>query len=266
VINAGDEFGRELSQQVQERGGRVISFGEVEGADYRLRSAAWTLDSGLFEIEAPRGTLRLPTRLPGTYNGLNVAASLAAADALGLDPQRSAEAIGAMPGVPGRFEPIHCGQPFDVVVDFAHTPDGIAHALGAARAILEQRGAGRLLVVLAALSVLEPAQREEMGREAGIEADQLILTTDRRGAGQPSEVAGDLIEGAVDAGAEPVVIPDRRRALENALGEATPGDLVAILGRGPVDGPLFDPHGRSLPFDDREIVRELLREQVAKPT
>jgi UDP-N-acetylmuramoyl-L-alanyl-D-glutamate--2,6-diaminopimelate ligase len=209
--------------------------------------------------------LSLPTRLPGAYNGLNVAAALAAADALGLDLQRSAEAIAAMPGVPGRFEPVRCGQPFDVVVDFAHTPDGIAQALQAARDILRRRGAGRLHVVLGALSVLGPAQREQMGRAAGGEADRLTLTTDRRAAGQPSDVPRDLIRGAEGAGAHPVVIPDRRLALESALAEAAPGDLVGILGRGSVDGPLFDPDGNSRPFDDREVTGELLRELAGQP-
>jgi UDP-N-acetylmuramoyl-L-alanyl-D-glutamate--2,6-diaminopimelate ligase len=120
-------------------------------------------------------------------------------------------------------------------------------------------------VVLGALSVLEPAQRAQMGRAAGGEADRLTLTSDRRAAGQPAEVPRDLIRGAEGAGAHPVVIGDRRLALERALGEAAPGDLVAILGRGSVDGPLFDPDGASRPFDDREVAGELLRELAGQP-
>jgi UDP-N-acetylmuramoyl-L-alanyl-D-glutamate--2,6-diaminopimelate ligase len=263
AVNVGDDFGRSLAAEVKAHGGRVIGFGEADDADYRLRSTTSTLDSGVAEIETPHGPLRLRTRLPGSYNGANVAAALAACDALGLDPDRSAAAIESMPGVPGRFEAIDAGQPFDVIVDFAHTPDGIARFIGTVRAILAKRGSGRLRVVLGALSVLSPAQHRGMGREAG-KADRLILTTDRRGPRQPPDVPGDLIEGADRAAAELEVIPDRRQALSTALGEADPGDLVAILGRGERGGPLFDPSGAAHPFDDREVARELLAEQLAE--
>jgi len=172
--------------------------------------------------------------------------------------------------VPGRFESIDEGQPFDVIVDYAHNPDGIRRSLEAARAIAAGRPGAHLRVVCSAPRIRGEPQRRAMGAAAAALADDLILTTERwpltdaapglaegleEGAGDSCEVVLDRGEAIGHAGNGYEVVLDRGEAIERAVAGAHAGDVVMILGRGAGSGELVSRDGRLRPFDDRVAAR-----------
>jgi UDP-N-acetylmuramoyl-L-alanyl-D-glutamate--2,6-diaminopimelate ligase len=266
AIGTDQPVGRELAHELRGRGATVVTFGLEAGADHRVVAVEPGLDGCRVELSAGRGTRILHPRLTGIHNALNIAGALALAEALGIDADLAATAAEATAPLPGRFERIETGAPFDVVVDFAHNPDGVEQAVGAGRAILDRRGHGELRVVLSALSMVGVDQARAMGAGAARAADHLILTTQRWRLDDPAEtVTHGLAEGAatVDDGSVVTVEPDRRAAIEIALRAARPGDLVLVLDRGELGGVLFGRDDVGRPFDDRAEVRALLATMVA---
>jgi len=266
VIDVEGPFGSALADACEDAGGRVVRVGAASGADYRLVGARWTLDGGLATIESPGGRVSLPSRLPGAHNARNLTAALAVADVLGLDPPAARAAMGAFPGVPGRFERIAEGQPFDVVVDFAHNPDGVERGLGAARGVVAGRRGARLVAVLSAAGARDPSGPPAMGRAAARLADELVLTTGAsRGDPRPLAPLRGLASGAASVPcARAEVVPDRRAAIAEGIARARPGDVLVVAGRGARARLVVDRAGNGPEFDDRVVTRELLREAAAR--
>jgi UDP-N-acetylmuramoyl-L-alanyl-D-glutamate--2,6-diaminopimelate ligase len=260
VVKSDDLLGRRLVEEVPARGGRAITFGSSEAADYRVMRCSSTLRGGSFQIATPDGTISIETQLPGEHNALNVASAIALADGLGLARQPVLGAIAEMTPLPGRFEPVDEGQPFDVVVDFALSSDAVTRALKTVRGLTEPRG-GRVIAVMGAIGRSHRPTREQTGRAAREAADHLILCGSSMRGEPPLVALEGLLIGARDAeGGELEVALDRRAAIARGLELAKPGDLVAILGRGGLPTMAYDTRGGSGPFDDREVARELLRE------
>ena len=161
-----------------------------------------------------------------------------------------------MSGVPGRFESIDAGQPFTVIVDYAHTPDSLENVIRTARGL----GEGRLTVVFGAGGDRDRGKRPEMGRVVSELADRTILTSDNPRSEDPEAIASEIAHGATGSFEQEL---DRRAAIELALTGAGPGEIVVIAGRGAEpEQELAD--GR-VPFDDREVAREALRRVTARP-
>jgi UDP-N-acetylmuramoyl-L-alanyl-D-glutamate--2,6-diaminopimelate ligase len=262
VVNVDDSFGRGLADEVEARGGRVVRYGFGAHADHRVVACDWTLETGVVSIETRScGLRRLRTRLPGTHNALNIAAAVGLGDVLGADRDRTARAIEGAASVPGRFEPIRESQPFDVIVDYAHNPDGIRSSLETARGVIADRPGARVHAVVSAVAqITDVPQRLAMGRAARELSDHLILTTERWSLEESSTVPPEgLAEGAREGpGGQCEVVGDRRAALELALQSAAPGDVVMILGRGARADRIFDASDRPHQFDDRVEARALL--------
>jgi UDP-N-acetylmuramoyl-L-alanyl-D-glutamate--2,6-diaminopimelate ligase len=259
AVNVDDPFGAELAAEIRERGGRVATYGIDPGAEYRVLGCEWTLDSAAIEIRTPRGTVHLDTRLPGWHNALNVAAALALSGALGIEPEAAHGAIASAAPVPGRFELIREARDFDVLVDFAHNPDGVRCVCGTARQVLERRGGGRLIAVLSTLASADEQLGRAIGTVAGSMTDDLVLTVgQQRKMSTVAESSPGLIEGARDSAESLEMVDDRRVGIRNALSRARPGDIVLILGRGSMNLPLYDKDGNAAPFDDRAEARALL--------
>jgi UDP-N-acetylmuramoyl-L-alanyl-D-glutamate--2,6-diaminopimelate ligase len=193
-------------------------------------------------------------RLRGRFNRENAIGAALAARALGVEEDAIRAGIESVEGVPGRFESIEEGQGFVVLVDYAHTPEALERVLGEARAL----GRGRLTVVFGAGGDRDQAKRPQMGRAVAALADRAILTSDNPRSEDPEAIAAQVAAGA--AGLELVL--DRRSAIETALADAVPGDVVVIAGRGAEPEQEFA--GGRLPFDDREIARETLRRMVVR--
>jgi UDP-N-acetylmuramoyl-L-alanyl-D-glutamate--2,6-diaminopimelate ligase len=193
----------------------------------------------------------------GIGGGFNVMNSLAAATAcasLGIAPAVIAAGLHDAATVPGRFEPVRAGQPFDVIVDFAHTPDGLREALRAARPSAD---GARLTVVFGCGGDRDRAKRPEMGAVAVELADLVVVTSDNPRSEDPLEIINAIIAGVPpDYGDRVVTEPDRRLAIASAFRHAQPGDVVVIAGKGHEATQTIGT--RVLPFDDRDVARELL--------
>ncbi len=266
AVGTDQAVGRELADELRERGATVVTFGVDTRADYRVLTVEHGLERCVVELSGSRGTRILQPQLTGIHNALNIAGALALADALGIDADVATTAAEATAPLPGRFERVETGTAFDVVVDFAHNPDGVEQAVRAGRAILDRRGHGELRVVLSALSMVGEEQARAMGTTAAHVADHLVLTTQRWRLDDPADaVTPGLAEGAHAAsdGAVVTIEPDRRAAIAIALGAAARGDLVLVLDRGELGGILYGPDDVGRPFDDRAEVRSLLATMAA---
>jgi UDP-N-acetylmuramoyl-L-alanyl-D-glutamate--2,6-diaminopimelate ligase len=195
----------------------------------------------------PDDELPFDLKLRGRFNRANALGAIGAARELGIGEDAIRRGVESLDGVPGRFESIEVGQPFAVIVDYAHTPDSLANVLQAAREL----GDGRLTVVFGAGGDRDREKRPMMGRAAAANADRAIVTTDNPRSEDPAAIAAQVADGALE------VVLDRREAIERALADAHAGDVVVIAGKG-ADTEM-EVAGGSIPFDDRAIARELLR-------
>jgi UDP-N-acetylmuramoyl-L-alanyl-D-glutamate--2,6-diaminopimelate ligase len=164
--------------------------------------------------------------------------------------------------VPGRFESIDEGQPFGVIVDYAHTPDSLENVLGAARRITE----GRVISVFGCGGDRDRDKRPQMGRAGAELSDLVFVTSDNPRSEEPAAIIDEIRAGIPETPhAEVVVEPDRRAAIALALGRAGEGDTVVVAGKGHEQGQEFE-NGRKIPFDDRDVAREELRRLAAGAT
>jgi UDP-N-acetylmuramoyl-L-alanyl-D-glutamate--2,6-diaminopimelate ligase len=172
---------------------------------------------------------------------------------MGVDPEAAAAGLAQAAPPPGRFEPIDEGQPFAVLVDYAHTPDSLENVLRAAG----EMTAGRVISVFGAGGDRDRGKRPLMGRAGVALSDLAVITSDNPRSEFPDAIVAEVAEGAKEGGEVELEV-DRREAIALALGEAHPGDTVVIAGKGHEQGQEFE-NGRKIPFDDREVAREELR-------
>ena len=249
VINIDDEWGRRLAAGVP--GAFTVGI-ESEDADLR----ATGLSFGPVSTRFAAGEMELEVPLPGAFNVLNALCAVAAARALGVPDATIEAALPAADRAPGRFEPVDAGQPFAVIVDYAHSADSLRGALEAARAVCE----GRVIAVFGAGGDRDAGKRPEMGAAAAQGADLVVVTSDNPRSEDPKAIIAAVAEG-VPEGTDLRTIEDRREAIGWAIGEASPGDLVLIAGKGHEQGQEFA-GGEKLPFDDRQVALESIREVV----
>ena len=247
AVNIGDPYGRRLADELA-AGHRapLVTFGLRPEAEVR----ADRLEVGPHGSTFAAAGIEIATRLPGVFNVENVLGAVAAALLLDVDEDAISAGIAAVAGVAGRFEAVDEGQDFAVVVDYSHKPDALEAVLRAARAL----GDGRLTVVFGAGGDRDRTKRPEMGRVARQLADSVIVTSDNPRSEDPLAIIGEVLQGA---GTDVEVDPDRRSAIETAIGRAGNGDVVVIAGKGHEQGQEIA--GVVHPFDDREVARAALR-------
>jgi len=278
VVNLGGPWGRRLASEcrepygarlwtcaVEERAGAPAAAGtrgpdagpaagevpaDVQAVDVRL-----AVDGAAFTLVAPRAGVerRVDVRLAARFNVENALTAATAALALGLPAGAALAGLSAAEGVAGRFEAVRAGQPFAVLVDYSHTPDSLENALLAARSI----AAGRLLVVFGCGGDRDRGKRPLMGGIAARLADLTYVTSDNPRCEDPDAIIAEILAG-VPAERRPATTAeaDRRRAIELAVAEARPGDVLLIAGKGHEQGQTFA--GRKVPFDDRLVAAESL--------
>ena len=197
----------------------------------------------------------VPVRVPlaGRHNVSNALCALVVAAELGVTTDDAARGLAATPAVRGRFEPVDAGQPFGVVVDYAHTPDGLEHLLEAAREI----ATGRVVVVFGAGGDRDAGKRPRMGEVAARVADLVVITSDNPRSEDPAEIIAAIRAGVAPDDAPKVTVePDRRAAIAQAVASARPGDIVLLAGKGHETTQTIG--DRVLPFDDVAVAREAL--------
>jgi len=260
AVNLDDPHGRRLAGEL--RGVPRATFA-VAAPDADVRPLEVETSPGGFRalMATPRGPLRIESALRGRFNLANVAGAVAVGELLGLDHEAVASGVAAVRGVPGRFEPVEAGQPFQVLVDYAHTPDSLENVLRAAREI---PGARRLLVVFGCGGDRDRGKRPQMGAIARRLADLAVVTSDNPRTEDPDAIIAEILAGADgDAGAaELLVEPDRRSAIALAVERAGAGDVVVIAGKGHERGQ--ERNGVITPFDDRQVAMEVLTEVSAR--
>jgi UDP-N-acetylmuramyl tripeptide synthase len=257
IVNLDDQFGRRLARDVTQAGGKVLSYGFDAAADIRVEEAVWDMHEARQRLRTPDGAIECTTRLPGRYNASNVAAAFAMGHLLGLSATRISRALDGISGPPGRWELITRSERFDVVVDFAHNPDGIRQLLETARVVTDSRDGAALRTVFGPTGLHEPNKAREIGRLTRALSDHLILTTGTLNYDARLLRIDELRRAATSGGVLEVVL-DRRVAIEHAIASARPGDVVALLGMGALGRLVVDAAGTTLPFDDRQAARETL--------
>ncbi len=264
VLPTADRLGAALAKELEGRGAPLLRFGRERDAEFRLTACDWTTRTAWLRAETPDGAVDLEHRLPGEHNAMNVLAAVAAARGCGIGWDAIARALERTAGVPGRFEAIDAGQPFDVVVDFTQTPDAVEAVLGAARTIAARRG-GRVLALVSTAGHRPPMLTPSIGAAAGRLADLVVVTAGSRRWARVEDIVGPLAAGARAAAAAPVeVVEDRRPAIRRVLEAAGQHDFVAILGRGAratLSTQVSAEDG--VPFDDRVVAREELERLAA---
>jgi len=271
VVNADDARAGRIVGATR---ARVITTGMTQAANVR---PSGTIRHGLnglsFTAATPAGDVPVASPLVGRHNIYNILTAIGLGIAMGFEVRVIAAGIANMKAVPGRMEKVDAGQPFGVVVDYAHTEDALVRLLEAAREITE----GRIVTVFGCGGDRDRTKRPKMGAAAAKGSDVVIVTSDNPRTEDPLAIIGE-IEGGMAAvavrvsvpatrapradGMTPyVVVPDRRRAIAEAVSMAKPGDVVVLAGKGHEDYQIIGE--KKVHFDDREVAREELQKVLA---
>jgi UDP-N-acetylmuramoyl-L-alanyl-D-glutamate--2,6-diaminopimelate ligase len=252
ILPADDPRGRELAARTK---ARTLVFGHGAGADVRIEGEHCGLDGSTARLATPLGPVDIRTPLPGRFNVLNAAAAAACGIALGFSASAIFAGIESVARVPGRLEPVVAGQPFAVLVDYAHTEESLVAVLAAVRALTP----GRLTIAFGCGGDRDRGKRAGMGRAAALGADRVVLTSDNPRGEDPHAILREIEAGAASvttAKARVELIADRAAAIAAALHGAAAGDAVVIAGKGHETTQTFS--DRVEPFDDRQVARAVL--------
>ena len=262
VINADDDNAELFARAARDAGARVVTYGEGAGADIRLEGFTTEPSRSHLHIDLAGRHRELYLRLPGRFNARNALAPLALAHGWDLDVEAAIAAIEALAGVPGRMERVEAGQPFVVVIDFAHTP-GSLEAILRELTPLAAEGAG-VITVFGSSGERDVGKRPLMGEAVARHSRLVIVTEDDSRNEEPSAIFGQIAAGAEKAGKrrgeDLLVIADRRVAIAEAFRLANAGDVVLLAGKGHETWNM-GPDGPE-PWSDREAAEGLLRQQV----
>jgi UDP-N-acetylmuramoyl-L-alanyl-D-glutamate--2,6-diaminopimelate ligase len=260
VINVEDEYGLEFALRAREAGAELYSYGLGVG-EFRAEDIAVTAAGMRFVLRTPWGAEEIVSRLTGRVNVQNMLAAAAAGLARGLALGDVVRGASELEHVPGRFQTVGRGQPFTVVVDYAHTDDALRNLLAMARkfalAGLDGRP-GRVLTLFGCGGDRDRSKRSLMGAAAGAGSDFCVLTSDNPRGEEPGAILEDVLPGLRESGVRYLVEVDRARAIRALLAEAREGDIVLIAGKG--HEKTQEIGGEQLPFDDAEVAGRALEE------
>jgi UDP-N-acetylmuramoyl-L-alanyl-D-glutamate--2,6-diaminopimelate ligase len=285
VINVGDPYGRRLAAEldapltflVEGAGSTTNRDGadatEAREADYVASAVRCDFAGCSFDLHTAEGSRQVRLPMPGRFNVANALAALAAARALGGEPDVLLAALEGGVAVPGRFEPVEEGQDFAVLVDYAHTPDSLENVLDAARELIASAhggaagGAdGRVLCVFGAGGDRDRGKRPLMGEIAARLSDLTIVTSDNPRSEDPEQIIAEIMAGVARAPQHAAVrtVAERATAIDEAIAVARAGDVLVIAGKGHEQGQELA-GGRKVPFDDATVARKALRVRKARP-
>ncbi|MCU1342727.1 MAG: UDP-N-acetylmuramoylalanyl-D-glutamate--2,6-diaminopimelate ligase [Candidatus Acidoferrum typicum] len=250
VINRDDSYGKQLAGLAA----RTLTYGLEPGADITTRKPALSFSGLEFTVETPVGKIEIRSPLVGRINVYNILAAIGAGVALDLSRDVIANGIAQLSSVPGRFERIDAGQPFLVIVDYAHTDDALRNLLATAK---ELNPGGRIITLFGCGGDRDRIKRPLMGEAAGRLSDVVVLTSDNPRSEDPLLIINDVIVGLQRTGTKFLVEPDRERAIEIALDQARSGDIVLLAGKGHETTQVL--RDRTIDFDDRQMARQMLR-------
>jgi UDP-N-acetylmuramoyl-L-alanyl-D-glutamate--2,6-diaminopimelate ligase len=256
VINAGDARAEELARAASAAGAEVRSYGIGQG-NWRASSFQLTPAGAEIELETPAGAARVHSHLAGEVNILNLLAAFTAAHARGVGFLDLVMAVPALQPVPGRFQPVAAGQPFTVIVDYAHTDDALRNLTALARQMTAQSGK-RVITLFGCGGDRDRTKRPKMGLAAGEGSDFVVATSDNPRSEDPAAILSEIEPGLQSSDVQYIVEVDRAAAIRRAIEAAQPGDVVLIAGKGHEKAQILA--DRTIPFDDTEVALSTLRE------
>jgi UDP-N-acetylmuramoyl-L-alanyl-D-glutamate--2,6-diaminopimelate ligase len=248
AVNLDDQYSGLVIESTK---GDVITYGINSAADVRGSEIDVSASSVSLVISYEGESRRVRVPMGGYFNAYNSLAATAACFGIGIDFESVVTGLETANKVSGRFESVDCGQDFGVLVDYAHTPDGLENVLTTARKLTDKR----LIVVFGCGGNRDQGKRPIMGRIAAELADVVIVTSDNPRKEEPEAIIRGILDGMPE-GVSPEVVIDRRAAIVHAIKMAEKGDLVVIAGKGHEDYQIFA--DRTIHFDDREVAREIL--------
>lgn len=249
VLNADDAY----SQRMLPDDGEVIWYGLESPAAVRAERIENSFEGSRFELQAGEQRGEITSRLAGRVNVYNILAACSAALSYGMDMATMVKGIAECASVPGRFERVEEGQPFLVVVDYAHTDDALKNVIAVAREMTK----GRVITLFGCGGDRDRTKRPLMGMAAAEGSDFVVLTSDNPRSEDPLDIINDALVGLGRYDTPHLVEPDREKAIRQAIERAAPGDIVLITGKG--HEPYQVLKDRTIHFDDREAAREVLR-------
>jgi UDP-N-acetylmuramoyl-L-alanyl-D-glutamate--2,6-diaminopimelate ligase len=256
VINAHDPRTEELAAAAAKAGAEVRTYGIGQG-DWRAAAYTLTPSGAVLELETPAGAAKVTSRLAGEVNIYNLLAAFTTAHARGVPFAELVESVPRLQPVPGRFQAVDAGQPFTVIVDYAHTDDALLNLTALARQMTAQTG-GRVLTLFGCGGDRDRTKRPKMGQAAGQGSDFVVATSDNPRSEEPLAILAEIEPGLKATGVRYTIEPDRTAAIRLALHEAKTGDVVLIAGKGHEKEQILA--GRTIPFDDVEIALSALGE------
>lgn len=232
----------------------MITYGLAQ-ADFHATQVDISAQGTRFQLVTPDGAVPVHSELIGRVNVYNILAASAAAYARGCSSGAIAEGVRTLARVPGRFERVDCGQPFTVVVDFAHTDDALRNLTALGREFVKASG-GRVITVFGCGGDRDRSKRPLMGEAAGKGSDFVVLTSDNPRSEDPAAIIRDATVGLQRSGASYQTEPQRRAAIHLAVSLAKPGDIVLVAGKGHEKSQILATG--PVPFDDTEVAAEAL--------
>jgi UDP-N-acetylmuramoyl-L-alanyl-D-glutamate--2,6-diaminopimelate ligase len=256
VLNAHDPSSARIATAAVRAGAEVRTYGIGEG-DWRAASYSLTPGGAVIDLQTPAGSAKVVSKLAGEVNILNLLAAFAAAHARGVSFADLVEFVPRLKPVPGRFQSVDAGQPFTVIVDYAHTDDALRNLTALARQMTTQSG-GRVITLFGCGGDRDRTKRPRMGQAAGAGSGFVVATSDNPRSEDPKAILAEVEPGLKASGVQYIIEPDRASAICLALKAAKPGDVVLIAGKGHEKEQILA--GRTIPFDDTEISLSALAE------
>ena len=250
VLNADDEYGLRLVGLAKSS----VTYGLRNGAEITTKKFQLTFSGLEFTAHTPQGKVQVASPLVGRINVYNILAAIGAAQALGIANETIEEGIRKLQNVSGRFQRVVAGQPFLVIVDYAHTDDALENLIKTAR---ELNPKGRVITVFGCGGGKDRTKRPVMGEASGRLSDLTILTNDNPRQEDPLKIISDIVVGMQKSGGKYLIQPDREKAIGMAMDEARAGDIVLLAGKGHETYQVLA--DRTLDWDDREIAKSALR-------
>jgi UDP-N-acetylmuramoyl-L-alanyl-D-glutamate--2,6-diaminopimelate ligase len=251
VLNADDPVSKTM--EPQDSAARTIWYGLTEKAELRAENIVSGFNGLAFDVTWKSLRAKVESPLLGRVNVSNILAALGAGLSYGLDLEAMASSVAACRAVPGRFEPVDQGQSFLVAVDYAHTDDALRNAIQTARSL----ATGKVITLFGCGGDRDRTKRPLMGMAAAELSDFVVLTSDNPRSEDPLSIMNDAMVGLRRFDTRHVAEPDRRKAIQLAIQEAQPGDVVLLAGKGHETYQILK--DRTIHFDDRETAREVLR-------
>ena len=251
IINNDDIYGQRIISYIDNKG-KFVTYGIKNKANIYATDIAYNKSRAIFKIKTPKGDMDIRLRIPGEFNIYNSLAAAACCYGLGVDLSAIKEGLESFNGIKGRFEEIETNHDFNVIIDFAHTPEGIRESLKA----LDKFANGRKIVVFGAGGDRDKSKRPEMGKIAGENSDLVIITSDNPRSEEPQDIANDIAQGVRQTNTNYKIILDRKEAISYAIMNSICNDTILITGKGHEDTMAIK--GKKIPFDERKIVLDII--------